>query len=345
MTAGQTFGAVVAIVLAGILSGCGSAGVREGGLTVRIGMSPNVTHASGLIAAGRHYFEKELPGAKVEISSFPSGTTIVEALFSNAVDVAYLGPNPAINGYAQSDGAALRVVSGATSGGAALVVRTGITTAQDLRGKTLASPSLGNTQDVALRWYLRGKGLNTDVAGGGDVSIVPQENSQTLQTFRSGTIDGAWVPEPWATRLVKDGGGHVLVSERDLWPDGNFVTTQVVVARRFLTQHPDAVRGIVAANLDGIDFARAHGSEAQTVSNDEIESFTGKRLKDPILAAAWGNLMFTPDPVASSLRRSADNAIAVGLLKPVRNLPGLYDLDILNALLRSKGRPPVKGLS
>ncbi len=345
MMTGQTFGAIAALLLAGVLSGCGSAGASDGKLTVRIGMSPNITHAPGLIADGKHYFEKELPGANIEISSFPSGTTIVEALFSNAVDVAYLGPNPAINGYAQSDGAALRVVSGATSGGAALVVRTGITTAQDLRGKTLASPSLGNTQDVALRSYLRGTGLNTDIAGGGDVSIVPQENSQTLQTFRSGTIDGAWVPEPWATRLVKDGGGHVLVSERDLWPDGNFVTTQVVVARRFLTQHPDAVRGIVAANLDGIDFARAHGSEAQTVSNDEIESFTGKRLKDPILAAAWGNLMFTPDPVASSLRRSADNAIAVGLLKPVRNLPGLYDLDILNALLRSKGRPPVKGLS
>ena len=237
------------------------------------------------------------------------------------------------------------MVSGATSGGAALVVRAGIRTPQDLRGKTLATPSLGNTQDIALRAWLRSKGLRSDTTGGGDVSILPQENAQTLDTFRAGSIDGAWVPEPWATRLVQEGKAHILVNERDLWPGGRFITTQIVVSTAFLKAHPDAVKAVVAANLQAIDFARQHPTEAQTIVNDQIKSFTGKQLKPGVLAAAWKNLTFTPDPIATSLQRSANNAVALKLLKPVNNLAGIYDLGILNALLHSKGRPPVKGLS
>ena len=164
-------------------------------------------------------------------------------MFSGALDASFIGPNPAINGYAKSKGEALRIVAGTTSGGASLVVREGINAPADLQGKTLATPSLGNTQDVALRAWLKDQGFATDTAGGGDVHITPQDNADTLAAFKTGAIDGAWVPEPWATRLVNEGGGHVLVNEKDLWPDGKFVTTHLIVTTEFLDEHPDTVKG------------------------------------------------------------------------------------------------------
>jgi len=153
-------------------------------------------------------------GVTFEVSPFNAGGSASEALLNGAIDATFIGPNPAINAFAQSRGAAIRIIAGATSGGAYLVVKPEITSAADLRGKRLGTPQLGNTQDVALRTWLADNGLSTDAQGGGDVSILPQENAQTLETFASGQIDGAWVPEPWATRLVQEGGGTVLIDER-----------------------------------------------------------------------------------------------------------------------------------
>ncbi len=198
---------------------------------LRLGYFPNVTHAPAIIGVETGLFEEHLgAGVELEPSTFNSGTEVIEALFSGAVDASFIGPNPAINGYAKSDGEALRIVSGTTSGGASLVVREGIDDAADLAGTTLATPSLGNTQDVALRAWLAEQGYATDASGGGDVSITPQDNADTLQAFQTGSVDGAWVPEPWATRLVLEGGGHVLLDEAELWPDGQFVTTHLIVA-------------------------------------------------------------------------------------------------------------------
>ena len=192
-----------------------------------------------------------LPNANITVTPFNSGTPAVEAILTDSIDITYIGPNPAINAFAKTNGEAVRVISGSTSGGAFLVVKPEITSAADLKGKKIASPSLGNTQDVALRSWLKGQGLTTDTAGGGDVSIVPQENAQTLETFQAGTIDGAWVPEPWATRLIQDGGAKVLVDERDLWPDGKYVTTHLLVATKFLDANPEVVKRILAANHRG----------------------------------------------------------------------------------------------
>ncbi len=222
-------------------------------MTLRLGYFPNITHATALVGVGKGIFEEKLAdNVTLETSTFSTGTEASEALFADAIDMTYIGPNPAINAYAKSDGAAVRVISGATSGGAFLVVKPEINSPADLKGKVLATPSLGNTQDVALRSWLKENGLSSDEAGGGDVSIAPQENSQTLQTFLSGDIQGAWVPEPWATRLIQEGGGKVLVDERDLWPEGQYVTTHVMVATKFLDEHPDVVQqfleGHVAAN-------------------------------------------------------------------------------------------------
>jgi NitT/TauT family transport system substrate-binding protein len=265
-------------------------------------------------------------------------------MFSDAIDITFVGPNPAINAYAQSKGEAVRVISGSTSGGAFLVVKPSITSAADLKGKTLATPSLGNTQDVALRAWLKSQGLSSDTAGGGDVSITPQDNAQTLDTFVAGTIDGAWVPEPWATRLIKEGGGKVLVDERDLWPDGKYVTTQLMVATKYLQANPEVVRRILLATIQAVDFVNQHPAEAQQIVNAEIEKWATKKLSEDVLRASWGNLTFTVDPIASSLRKSADDAVSLGLLDDPGDLKGLYDLGPLNDLLKALGRPEVNGL-
>ena len=187
----------------------------------------------------------------------------------------------------------------------------------DLKGKTIASPQLGNTQDVALRTWLKNNGLSSDTSGGGDVSVKPQDNAATLDAFKQDQVQGAWVPEPWATRLVQEGGGKVLVDEKTLWPQGQFVTTHLIVSTKFLKDHPDVVKRLLEGQVAANDYVNKNPADAQKAANDQIEKITQKRLADGVVAAAWKNLTFTNDPIASSLKTSADNAIALDLLKPV----------------------------
>jgi NitT/TauT family transport system substrate-binding protein len=314
-------------------------------VTLRLGYFPNITHATALVGVAKGIFKDHLgSNVTLEAQTFNAGTDAVNALFSDAIDMSYLGPNPAINAYAKSKGEYV-VISGATSGGAYLVVKPDINTAADLKGTKVASPSLGNTQDVALRSWLATNGLKTDTAGGGDVSVVPQENSATLQTFVAGDIQGAWVPEPWATRLIQEGGGKVLVDERTLWPEGKYVTTHLLVSKKFLDEHPDVVKQFLEGQVAANDWVNQNPDEAQKVANEEIGRITSKPLKDAVIAAAWPNLTFTDDPVASSLGKSAADAQSLGLLDPVDNLPGIYDLSLLNQVLTAAGEPEVKGLA
>lgn len=327
--------------LATACGGGATEGVTEN-VTLRIGYFPNVTHASAIVGVEQGFWADSL-GSNVELqpTTFNDGTAAIEALFSGAIDASFIGPNPAITGFAQSNGEALRIVSGATSGGAFLVVNPEIKTASDLRGKTISSPSLGNTQDVALRAWLAKQGLETNPEGGGDVSIVPQENAQILETFAAGEIDGAWVPEPWATRM-REAGGTVLVDEADLWPDGQFVTTHIIVATAFLEEHPDVVKDLLEGHIAATDFVQDNPEEAQRIVNDEIEKITGASLDRDTIRAAWENLEFTVDPIADSLRADAQDAVSVGLLEPVE-LEGIYDLSLLNKVLANLGREEVQG--
>jgi NitT/TauT family transport system substrate-binding protein len=323
-------------------SGTEGGGEVEGALS--LGYFPNVTHAPAIIGVEDGLFEDALgPGVELDLQTFNAGTEAIEALFAGDIDASFIGPNPAINGFAQSDGEALRIVSGTTSGGAALVVAEGIDSSDDLEGTTLATPSLGNTQDVALRAWLKEEGFETDTAGGGDVEIIPQDNADSLTAFQDGAIDGAWVPEPWATRLVDEGGGHVLVDEADLWPEGEFVTTHLIVATDYLDENPEIVKALLTGLLDAIDVANDDAAAAQTTANDGIEAITTKRLEDATISAAWENLTFTADPIASSLQKSKDDAVAAGLLDEV-DLAGIYDLTLLNELLAERGEEEVEGL-
>ena len=323
----------------------GAAGDEALSGTLRLGYFPNVTHAPALIGIQEKIFEDALGGdVDVEYVPFNAGGEAVEALFADAIDASFVGPNPAINGFAQSDGDALRIVAGTTSGGAALVVSDDIQSPEDLAGKTLATPALGNTQDVALRAWLKEQGYETDTSGGGDVAIVNSENPDTLTAFQDGDIAGAWLPEPWATRLQLEGGGHVLVDEADLWPDGEFVTTHLIVATPYLEENGPIVKALVGGLLDSIELANAEDpTQAQTDVNDGIEAATTKRLPDETIQAAWENLTFTYDPIASSLAKSKDDAVEAGVLDDV-DLDGIYDLTILNEVLTERGEDEVEGL-
>jgi NitT/TauT family transport system substrate-binding protein len=311
------------------------------GGTLRLGYFPNVTHAPAIAAVEGGFITKALgPDVKVQTSAFNAGPAAVEALLSGAIDASYVGPNPAINAFVRSQGKAIRIVAGSTSGGAFLVVKNGINTPADLKGKKIATPQLGGTQDVALRYWLKQKGLSSTLEGGGDVSVVPQDNAQTLETFRAGQIDGAWVPEPWATRLVLEGGAKVLLDERNLWPKQAFTTTILIVRTDFLKDHPDLVEGLIAGQVNAIDYLLANPAKGQDLVNTGIEKLTGRKLSKDTISNSWVNLTFTNDPELASMRTAADHAVEVGLLEKV-SLTGIEDLTLLNKVLVAAGKKPV----
>jgi NitT/TauT family transport system substrate-binding protein len=337
---------VAVVATAGLLAATGVSSVaaaQSDPVDVRLGYFGNVTHAPALVGIEGGIFDKKLGASgKVEPVVFTAGPAAIEAMLGGSIDASYIGPNPAINGFAQSNGELLRIVSGATSGGAYLVVKPEIKKAKDLEGKTLSTPQLGNTQDVALRTWLKGKGFETDETGGGDVKIVPQENAQALTQFLAGDIDGAWVPEPWATRMIQEGGGKILVDEADLWPDGQYVTTQLIVRKGFLDEHPDVVQKLVDGQVAANDYIAKNPQKAQDLVATGIEDATTKPIAPELVAASFKNLTFTNDPIASSLKKSAKNAEALGLLEPV-DLKGIYKLSYLNKALKKAGEPTVKG--
>jgi NitT/TauT family transport system substrate-binding protein len=311
-------------------------------VTLRLGYFPNVTHAAAIAGVEKGIFADKLgPNVSLQTSIFNAGSAATEALFSGAIDATYIGPSPAINGWVKSKGAALKIIAGATSGGASLVVKPTINSAADLKGQKIATPQLGNTQDVAARAWLLSQGLKTDTQGGGDVHIVPQDNAQTLTAFQSGAIAGAWVPEPWATRLVQEAGGKVLVDERSLWPAGQFVTTDLIVSQSFLSAHPDVVERLLAGHIAATDWINQNPADAQGLVNAGIAKVTGQAMNPATVTASWSQMSFTFDPLASTMSKEADNAKSVGLLPGTVNLDGIYDLSILNRLLSAAGRPTV----
>ncbi|WP_159942380.1 MULTISPECIES: ABC transporter substrate-binding protein [unclassified Nocardiopsis] len=336
--------ALAALALALAATGCGAVDAHEDGSELTLGYFPTVTHAAALVGVENGLYADALgEDVAFDTRTFNSGPDAVNALFSGEVDAALLGPNPAVNGWAQSEGRALRVVAGAATGGTGLVVREDIRTVADLRGTTLATPQLGGTQDVALRWFAREQGWEVDTAGGGDLSIIPQENSETVNAFALGEVDGAWLPEPHLSRILAQGGARLLVSEADLWPDGRHVTAQLAVSAEFLDRHPDVVADLLRGHIASVDLLNDEPEAARRAAADHLEELTGGELDPRVTEAAFDNITFTVDPAAASLRTGADRAAAVGLLEPV-DLTGIYALDPLNALLAEDGREPVTGL-
>jgi NitT/TauT family transport system substrate-binding protein len=308
---------------------------------LRLGFLANITHEPALVGLEKGFFAKNL-GKNVTLKTtiFSSGTEETTALLAGQLDAAYVGPNPAINAWQKSNGTAIKIISGAASGGASLVVKPGITSAAALKGKSLATPSLGNTQDVALRYWLKQHGLATTQTGGGDVAIKPiKPNSAAVLQFKSGQLSGGWEPEPYATEMVLDGGKR-LVNEASLWPGGKFVTTNLVVSQPFLKEHPTVVNGLLKGQIQANDYINSSKQAAAQSANAELTKLLGKGLDPNVLTTSLTYLTFTNDPIASSLDTDAKHAVAVGLLDPV-NLSGIYDLGPLNKLLKAAGEPQV----
>jgi NitT/TauT family transport system substrate-binding protein len=324
-------------------SGSGDSGGSSSGqhVTLRLGLLANITHASALVGLNKGFFTKNLgSGVTLKTSIFSSGTEETTALLAGQLDAAYVGPNPAINAWQKSGGKAIKIISGAASGGASLVVKPSISSVSQLKGQKVATPSLGNTQDVALRYYLKSHGLTTTETGGGDVPVTPiKPNSNAVLEFKSGQIAGGWEPAPYDYEMVAD-GGKVLVNEASLWPGGKFVTTNLVVSQAFLAAHASVVTNLLKGQIQANDYIKNDQSAAETAANAELTTLLGKGLKSAALAASFKEITFTNDPIASSLATDAKHAVAVGLLKPV-NLNGIYDLGPLNALLKANGEPQV----
>jgi NitT/TauT family transport system substrate-binding protein len=316
-------------------------------VTVHLAYFPNLTHAPALVGVFRNTVTDALgPNVTLDTKTFNAGPDVVTALLNDDIDIAYIGPNPSINGYTKSNGEKVRIIAGATSGGALLIVQgdSNINSAADLKGKKIATPQLGNTQDVALRAYLKANGLSAPATGGGDVDVIPTANSDTINLFKQKQIDGAWVPEPFATRLVQESGGRVFLDEATLWTstNGQFVTTNVVVRPQFLADHPDVVQNFLKGHVETVQWISQNPAEAKAIANQAIANINNaKPLAQAIVDGAWAHLTFTYDPIAASLRKGADDAYAVGALTSKPDLTGIYNLGPLNSVLRAQNLPEV----
>lgn len=335
--------AVVALAATGC-AGSESRAQGEKGV-LRLGIFPNLTHAPGHIAIGSGLLNEALASTKTRVKAtvFNSGSDAGTALLAGSIDATYIGPGPSVNLFLQSEGG-VAVVSGVAAGGASLVVRTGagIDEAADLAGRKIAVPSIGNTQDVALRTWLAAEGLETKDAGG-DVAVVAVDNPELPQLFEAGEIDAAWEPEPWPSLLVHEGLAEELVDEADLWSGGEFVTTNLLVNTTYMEGHPKEIRALVEANLQAIEMIESDPDEARDIAQKELADAGARALPQEAVDAAWERLTFTWDPLPASLAKGADDANTLGYLDddPV-DILDIYRLDNLNSLLGERGEPAIE---
>ncbi len=330
-----------AVILCGLafFVGC-SRPAEQKGLVVRAAHFPDIVHSQALVGRARGDFARALgPDVKIDWKIFNAGPSAIEALFAGELDLTYIGPNPAINGYVRSKGEALRIIAGAASGGAGMVVReySGIETVEDLHGRRIATPQLGNTQDVACRAWLKQNGFTLAEAGG-DVQVIPVRNPDQLTLFAKKEIDVAWTKEPWVSRLIHEGGGRLFLDEREIWEDGKFVTAHLIASTKFLEEHPDLVRKLLEAHVDITSWINANTEQAQIIVQEQVAAITGKALPEVVLKDAFGRTTITYDPIRKSLMKSAQWSFEAGYMGNERpDLSGIYDLNLLNEVLRENG--------
>jgi NitT/TauT family transport system substrate-binding protein len=308
---------------------------------VKIGYFANLTHATALVGLKEGLFAKELGSTNIKTAVFNAGPAEIEALNAGSIDIGWIGPSPAINGYVKSGSKSLKIIAGSASGGVKLVVNPNkIKSLKDIKGKKIASPQLGNTQDVAFLNWIADQGWKVDATTGkGDVSVVRTDNKVTPDAYKSGSIDGAWVPEPTASKLVAE-GAKVLLDESTLWPDKKFVITNVIVSQKFLTAHPDVVQAVLQGSVNTNAWITANPDKAKADANDQLAALSGKALPANVIDPAWKSIEVTDDPLAATLQSEADHAVKAGLLtKP--DLKGIYDLTILNKVLKADGKSAI----
>lgn len=343
----RTAAVLLALLTAlGLMAGCSraaesttAAGPTSPAAEVRVGYFPNITHAPALVGVKQGLFAKELGSTKLTTQTFNAGPDQVNALLGGSIDVAFIGSGPAINAFTKSNGEAVRLVAGSTSAGAQLVTSPDITSPEQLKGTIIATPQLGNTQDIAFKTWLEEN--NLPIGDGPDaVTVQNIDNPQTLDLFKQGKLAGGWLPEPWSSRLV-DAGAKVLVDEKSLWPDGKFPTTVVIARTEFLQQHPQTVEAILRGEQAAISFIRSDPAQAKTVSNAAIGEITGKPLAANILDRAFTELSFDTDPLASTFPQLAKDSVTAGITQSEANLTGFLDPTAIDAVRTSSGEAAV----
>jgi NitT/TauT family transport system substrate-binding protein len=294
--------------------------------TVRVGHFPNVTHVQALVARqlerqGKNWFAERLgPGVKIEWYAYNAGPSAMEAFFARAIDLAYVGPNPALNAFVRSRGEEVRIVSGAVNGGSALVVQkdSGLTKPADFRGKRIGTPQFGNTQDVAARAWLMAGGLRITQTGG-DAHVIPTANPDQLPLFLRKHLDAVWTVEPWVSRLEREADGVILVEERDA------VTTTLTARAKFLSERRDLVRRFVAAHRDLTEWITQHPEQAQNLTRTELRTSFRMDLPSDLIAHAWPRLVLTSDASPKAFESFVANAKKIGFLRDVPDLARLFE--------------------
>ena len=332
------------LFIAAVLGMAGSARAEK--TILRVGHFPNITHAQGVIAHGQArkgegWFEKRLgPDVEIQWFVYNAGPTAMEAVFTRSLDLAYVGPNPAVNAHLRSRGEEIRIIAGACSGGAALVVQPDgrIKADADFKGRKIGTPQIGNTQDVAARAWLKSKGLRITMTGG-DALVVPTSNPDQMALFQRGDLDAVWTVEPWVSRIALEAKGIVYLDERDLWPQtgGKYVTTHLISSARLLKERPAQARQWIAAHIELTEWIRQNPEAAKRLLNNEIKAETTRGLAPEIMDAAWRRLEITFDPIHASLLKSAEDAHRIGFIREKPDLSRIYDLKLLNEVLKEKG--------
>ncbi len=322
----------VAVAALALATGCKKSESTAAGQPLRVGFFPNITHAQALVGSSDGTFQKALAGTGgVVTRQFNAGPAAMEALLAGSLDASYVGAGPAINAYIKTHGA-LRVIAGSASGGAVLVTRTA-KSAAELKGKTLATPQLGNTQDIALRHWLKEQGLTATMGKGGsaDVTLLAMSNADILGLMRRGELEGAWVPEPWGARLIAEAGGSILVDERTLWPNGQFPTTVLVASKAALEKRPDALKALVQAHVGLTARYEQDPAAFMAQANQAYGALTQHPLDPGQLKDAASRLKLTNDPLAAQLAQNARHAHELGFI-PTEDLTGMVDLSLLQSL-------------
>lgn len=307
---GKTFFSIFALAL--------SLACADAKIVLQVGHFPNVTHAQALVAhqlsrQGKGWFEQRL-GDDVEIQwrLYNAGPSAMEALFAGGVDITYVGPTPAINAFAKTRGRDIRIIAGSADGGAALVVnpKLGIKSPSDFKGKKIATPQLGNTQDVAARAWLGENGIKTSLTGG-EAFVIATANPEQLPLFKSGQVDAVWTVEPWVTRLEKEAGAKVFLEQRDA------ITTIVVTNNKTLEEKPELVKKFVQAHKELTEWINKNPEEAQKLVIAELNALTGGRISEDLIRKAWPRIIFTPDVNQKSFQKFYDDTYKCGFIKKV----------------------------
>jgi NitT/TauT family transport system substrate-binding protein len=310
------------------LSGCGEsvASTAQKNAPVRLGYFANLTHAQALIGLQRGDFQKALGDTPLESKCFNAGPATVEAIFAGEIDIAYVGPSPALNAFIKSRGKAVRVISGSAANGVTIVASkdSGITALSQLAGKKISTPQFGNTQDVSARHYLKNVLKAKLVEDGGDTEIFTIANAEQVSLLRLGKLDAAWTPEPWASRMINEAGARLIAEEKDLWEGGKFCTVVLIASTRFLNERPEAAKAFLSVHAEITTWINNNPDSAAKIVNGQLKEHLGKGLSEEVLKNAFSRVVFTTDPLKDTIRQFAEHSHELGFIKEQPDLVPMF---------------------